>query len=90
MSLEWQLGTTECSRPHASDAAYRIGRMLVVDPKISLPQALNITLFFDGIHNKDDSANGCRDSHKNTHAKVARLRNVALNDTEELLSSLSD
>ena len=82
MSLEWPQRMTEGGRLHESDAAYSTGRMLVVDPQMSCPQTLNITLFFDGTNNNDDPANGWRDSLKNTHTNIARLRNVALNDTE--------
>jgi hypothetical protein len=61
-----------------SDDAWWTGMCRVIDPKMSCPQTLNITLFFDGTNNNDDEKSPRRDSLTQTHTNVARLHNAAL------------
>lgn len=82
MSLQWPEPMTDGGRLSQSERAEQTGRCLVVDPKMSCPQALNITLFFDGTNNNDDPNTPHPDSLGKTHTNVARLRNVALTDPE--------
>lgn len=77
MSLKWPDPMPDGGRLPESKAAYTSGRMLVADPKMSCPQTLNITLFFDGTNNNDDEANKTwQDSKAKAHTNVARLFNA--------------
>ena len=82
MSLKWpdQMSAGGRLSKEESDYAWMSGICLVVDPKMSCPQTLNVTLFFDGTNNNDDVSNPRRDSKHHTHTNVARLFNVALDD----------
>ena len=55
-----------------------------MDPTMSCPQTLHITLFFDGTNNNDAEDNKIwRDSKKKTHTNVARLFNAAWVDHDK-------
>ncbi|WP_233864001.1 T6SS phospholipase effector Tle1-like catalytic domain-containing protein [Paraburkholderia adhaesiva] len=82
MSLEWPQTMTEGGRLPQSDIAQQTGLCLVLDPRMSCPQTLNITLFFDGTNNNDDPNNAWKDSLHKAHTNVARLRNMALWEPE--------
>jgi Uncharacterized alpha/beta hydrolase domain (DUF2235) len=82
MSLEWLQSMTEGGRMSQSDMAQKTGMGLVLDPKMSCPQTLNITRFFDGTNNNDDPSNAWKDSLHKAHTNVARLRNMAIQDRE--------
>ena len=81
MSLNWPEQMPGNGRLFQSDAAWATGVMRVCDPKMSCPQTLHITLFFDGTNNNDDVDNFWRDSKYETHTNVARLFNAALDET---------
>jgi hypothetical protein len=78
MSLNWPEPMPETGRLSDSTHAWMNGICLVIDPKMSCPQTLHITLFFDGTNNNDDIDNPCRDSKTRIHTNVARLFNAAL------------
>jgi Uncharacterized alpha/beta hydrolase domain (DUF2235) len=63
-----------------ADAAWATGVCRVMDPKMSCPKTLHITLFFDGTNNNDDRSNPHRDSLNYTHTNVARLFKAAVAD----------
>lgn len=65
-----------------SDAAWQTGLCRVMDPKMSCPQTLQISLFFDGTNNNDAQDNFWRDSKTSAHTNVARLFNAAVDDKE--------
>jgi len=82
MSMSWpeQMPVGGRLPEEERDYAWISGICRVVDPRMSCPQTLNITLFFDGTNNNDDVTNPRRDSKYHTHANVARLFNAALDD----------
>lgn len=84
MSLSWPETMPEGGRLSGkeSDYAWMSGLCLVVDPKMSCPQTLNVTLFFDGTNNNNDINNPRRDSRNHTHTNVARLFNASVLDPE--------
>lgn len=84
MKLTWPEPMPEQGRLSTgeSDAAWASGVCLVVAPKLSCQQVLNITLFFDGTNNNDDEDNPWRDSKTKTHTNVARLYNAALDEPD--------
>ncbi|KVC70966.1 hypothetical protein WI73_00570 [Burkholderia ubonensis] len=90
MSLKWADPMPEGGRVAGSDKVLKTGRALVCDPKMSCPQTLHITLFFDGTNNNDAppnpndrQPNPFRDSNQRTHTNVARLYNAALEKNGE-------
>jgi hypothetical protein len=66
-----------------NDAAWATGMVRVMDAKMSCPQTLHITLFFDGTNNNDAEDNFWRDSKKKTRTNVARLYNAALDRPDD-------
>ncbi|MFM0053791.1 T6SS phospholipase effector Tle1-like catalytic domain-containing protein [Caballeronia grimmiae] len=83
MNVKWPEQMPEGGRLAESEAAYKTGLASVVDPVMSCPQTLHVTLFFDGTNNNNDEANGIwRDSVVKTHSNVARLFNAALHQPE--------
>lgn len=83
MSIKWPDVMPEGGRLSESQSASQLGRLLVVDPKMSCPQTLHVTLFFDGTNNNDAKENDVwRDSKAQTHTNVARLFNAAIDSPE--------
>jgi len=86
MSLKWpeKMPQNEHGRlsKEDSDAAWATGICRVMDPKMSCPQTLHFTLFFDGTNNNDAEDNVWRDSKRHTHTNVARLFNAARDEKE--------
>ncbi|MGA7817850.1 hypothetical protein [Caballeronia sp.] len=78
MNLQWpeQMPASGRVTKEESDVAWGTGICRVMDPTMSCPQTLHITLFFDGTNNNDAEDNKLwRDSKKKTHTNVARLFN---------------
>jgi len=84
MSPKWPELMPDGGRLSESKNASQLGKALVTDPKMSCPQTLHVTLFFDGTNNNDDEANKTwRDSKVQAHTNVARLYSAAIGNPEK-------